>query len=238
MNPAKAKLYLIPTTLGEVDPLHCLPESVFSQINHIDHYLVENEKSARQALKKMGIKKPLPEIKLYLLDKNTKATQLKSLMQALADGHDMGVLSEAGCPGIADPGALAVEWAHAQGFQVVPMVGPSSILLALMASGFSGQKFAFHGYLPIDRNERIRSIKELEKMSAQLHQTQLFIETPYRNNHLLEDLLKQCQPSTRLAVAADITLPTEFIRSQTIAAWRKSVPDLHKRPALFLLFKD
>lgn len=235
MKSNSAKLFLVPATLGDVDPIASIPAAVFERINEIDDYLVENEKSARQYLKKLGIKKPLQKINLHLLDKRTAFADLSPMMQALVEGKNMGVLSEAGCPGIADPGALAVKWAHQNGFDVVPLTGPSSILLALMASGFNGQSFAFQGYLPIDRSDRIKKIKELEKLTQTQHQTQIFIETPYRNNHLIEDVLQHCQPHTKLCIAVDLTLSNEFVKSKTIAAWRQSKPDLHKRPAIFLL---
>lgn len=233
----KGKLYLIPTTLGEIDPISTVPSSVYQIINDIDIYLVENEKWARQYLKKLGIKKPLQEITLHVLNKHTDITELSTLMKTLLEGKNMGVISEAGCPGIADPGADAVKLAHQKNIQVIPLVGPSSILLALMASGFNGQSFAFQGYLPIDRNERIRRIKELEKLVQSQHQTQIFIETPYRNNHLFEDLLKNCSSTTLLCVAMDLTLPDEFIKTQSISDWKNKIPNLHKRPAIFLLYK-
>ncbi len=233
----KGKLYLIPTTLGEIEPLATIPAQVYSVINEVDEYLVENEKWARHYLKKLGIKKALPQITLHLLNKHTDSTQLSESMRCLLEGKNLGIISEAGCPGIADPGAEAVKWAHQKNIQVVPLVGPSSILLALMASGFNGQSFAFQGYLPIDRGERIKKIKALENIIQSQHQTQLFIETPFRNNHLLEDLLKHCASHTQLCVAVDISLPTEMIKTKSIAEWKKNIPDLHKRPAIFLLYK-
>ncbi len=233
----KGKLYLIPTTLGEIDPISTIPSSVYQIINEIDTYLVENEKWARQYLKKLGIKKPLQEISLFVLNKHTDITELSIAMNCLLEGKNVGIISEAGCPGIADPGAEAVKLAHQKNIQVVPLVGPSSILLALMASGFNGQSFAFQGYLPIDRNERNKRIKELEKLVQSQHQTQIFIETPFRNNHLLEDLLKNCSSTTMLCVAMDLTLPDEFIQTQSINDWKRKIPNLHKRPAIFLLYK-
>lgn len=237
MNNIKGKLYLIPTTLGDIEPLATIPVGVFTVINEIDDYLVENEKWARHYLKKLGIKKPLQEITLHLLNKHTDISLLSESMKCLNEGKNLGIISEAGCPGIADPGAEAVKLAHQKNIKVIPLVGPSSILLALMASGFNGQSFAFQGYLPIERNERVQKIKELEKIVHTQNQTQLFIETPFRNNHLVEDLLKNCNPQTLLCIAVDITLPSESIKTKSIAEWKKSVPDLHKRPAIFLLFK-
>ena len=237
MLSKKGKLYLIPTTLGEIDPIATIPAQVYSVINDIDEYLVENEKWARQYLKKLGIKKPLQEIILHPLNKHTDNTMLSLSMKCLSEGKNLGIISEAGCPGIADPGADAVKIAHQNNIEVVPLVGPSSILLALMASGFSGQSFAFHGYLPIERSERVKKIKDLEKLAVTQHQTQLFIETPFRNNHMMEDLLKHCQPQTLLCVAVDITLPTEMIKTKAVVEWKKNIPELHKRPAIFLLYK-
>jgi 16S rRNA (cytidine1402-2'-O)-methyltransferase len=237
MNNSKGKLFLIPTTLGEIDPISTIPAAVYAIINEIDEYLVENEKWARQYLKKLGIKKPLQEITLHVLDKHTDFNELKNTMLCLDNGKNLGVISEAGCPGIADPGAEAVKWAHQKNIQVIPLVGPSSILLALMASGFNGQSFAFQGYLPIDRAERIKKIKQLESFVYSQNQTQIFIETPYRNNHLLEDLLKHCQAQILLCIAVDLTLPSESVKTRTIDGWKKQAPNLHKRPAIFLLYK-
>mgnify|MGYP003594269223 CR=1 FL=1 len=237
MSNNSGTLYLIPTTLGEVDPIATIPAKVYAVINEIDEYFVENEKWARHYLKKLGIKKPLPEIKLHLLNKHTETSGLSECMKSLMEGKNMGIISEAGCPGIADPGAEVVKLAHQKNIKVIPLVGPSSLLLALMASGFNGQSFAFQGYLPIDRGERVRKIKELERIVQTQNQTQLFIETPFRNNHLLEDLLKNCAGQTLLCVAVDISLPTEMIKTKSIADWKKEIPDLHKRPCIFLLYK-
>jgi 16S rRNA (cytidine1402-2'-O)-methyltransferase len=230
-------LYLIPTTLGDTaETADVLPIKVNAVINTIDEYIVENEKSARHYLKKMGIQKPLPEIVLHPLNQHTPPTDISGYLKNLKAGKNIGVISEAGCPGVADPGAEVVRLAHEQNIKVVPLVGPSSILLALMASGFNGQSFCFHGYLPKERPDRIKKIKELERM-AQKGQTQLFIETPYRNMHLLEDLLANCDSRIRLCIACDVTLPSEFIKTKMIADWKKNVPDLNKRPAIFLMHK-
>ncbi len=233
----KGILYLIPTTLGEpTETADVLPIKINSIINQIDEYIVENEKSARHYLKKMGLQKPLQEIILHPLNQHTPAQEISGYLTALSQGKNIGVISEAGCPGIADPGAEVVAIAHERGIQVVPLVGPSSITLALMASGFNGQSFTFHGYLPKERGERIKKLKELEK-AAQKKQTQLFIETPYRNMHLLEDILSSCEGNTRLCIACDITLPSEFIKTKRIAEWKKQVPEIAKKPTIFLIYK-
>jgi 16S rRNA (cytidine1402-2'-O)-methyltransferase len=231
-------LFLIPTTLGDTaETAEVLPIKVNEVINTIDEYIVENEKSARHFLKKMGIKKPLQEIILHPLNQHTPQQEITGYLKSLLDGKNMGVISEAGCPGVADPGAEVVRLAHEKDIKVVPLVGPSSILLALMASGFNGQSFCFHGYLPKERADRIKKIKELEKAVQQKNQTQLFIETPYRNMHLLEDLVAGCDPQTKLCIACDITLPSEFIKTKYMGAWKKNLPDLNKRPAIFLMYK-
>ena len=230
-------LYLIPTTLGDTaETADVLPVKINTIINSIDEYIVENEKSARQYLKKMGLQKPLQEIILHPLNQHTAPQEISGYLNGIATGKNIGVLSEAGCPGVADPGAEVVAIAHERNILVVPLVGPSSILLSLMASGFNGQSFTFHGYLPKERSERIKKIKELEK-AAQKKQTQLFIETPYRNMHLLEDLVNCCDSNTRLCIACDITLPTEFIKTKRIAEWKKQLPDINKKPTIFLIYK-
>jgi 16S rRNA (cytidine1402-2'-O)-methyltransferase len=234
----KGKIYLIPTTLGDTsETLEVIPAKVNELINTIDEYIVENEKTARHYLKKAGIKKPLPEILLHPLNQHTAPQDISGYLKNIFEGKSIGIISEAGCPGVADPGAEVVRIAHEKNIQVIPLVGPSSILLSLMASGFNGQHFTFNGYLPKERNERIKKIKDLEKFAVQRNQTQLFIETPYRNMHLLEDLLSQCDKQTKLCIACDITLSTEFIQTKTILDWKKSLPDLNKRPAIFLLGK-
>jgi 16S rRNA (cytidine1402-2'-O)-methyltransferase len=232
-------LYLIPTTLGDTaETADVLPVKVNAVINTIDEYIVENEKSARHYLKKMGIKKPLPEIILHPLNQHTESQEIASYLNSIHLGKNIGVISEAGCPGVADPGADVVKLAHEKNITVVPLVGPSSILLSLMASGFNGQNFAFNGYLPKERSERIKKIKELERLATVRNQTQLFIETPYRNTHLLEDIVANCEKQTKLCIACDVTLPSEFIKTKSISEWKKELPDINKRPTIFLLNKS
>ena len=229
-------LYLIPTTLGDTaEVADVIPIKVNQIINTIDEYIVENEKSARHYLKKTGIQKPLQEIILHPLNQHTPAKDISTYLNSISQGKNIGIISEAGCPGIADPGADVVKLAHEKNIKVVPLVGPSSILLSLMASGFNGQNFAFNGYLPKEKSERIKKIKELEKLAIQKKQTQLFIETPYRNIHLLEDILANCGNQTKLCIACDISLPTEYIKTKSIFDWRKQLPDINKKPTIFLI---
>ncbi len=229
------KLYLIPTTLGDNEPLEVLPISIKRTIEEIDHYIVENEKTARHFIKKISSKKSQPSLDINLLNKFTEAEIIPTFLDPCFKGFNVGILSEAGCPGIADPGADIVRIAHQKGIQVVPLVGPSSILLALMASGLNGQSFAFNGYLPIETGERKRSIKKYEKLSRENNQSQIFIETPYRNDKLLAELTKTLSPQTFICIACDITLPTEFIATKTALEWQKTTVDLHKRPTIFIL---
>lgn len=234
-NNNLGKLYLIPTTLGDNEPLEVLPLSVKAIIERIDHYVVENEKTARHFIKKISSKKSQPSLHIRLLNKFTEPDELASFLNPCLEGFHVGILSEAGCPGIADPGADLVHIAHKKGIQVVPMVGPSSILLALMASGMNGQSFAFNGYLPIESGERKATIKKLEKLSREHQQSQIFIETPYRNDKLLAELLKSLAPHTSICIACDITLPTELIATKTVQEWRNTTVDLHKRPTIFII---
>lgn len=229
-------LYLIPVPLADDAAAKSFTPYLTDTINSIKEYIVENEKTARKFLKQAGLKTPQSELVIHDYGKHNRDSGLKDFFKGLMAGNDVGLMSEAGCPGIADPGADIVAEAHRKGITVVPLVGPSSILLALMASGFNGQSFTFHGYLPIDKADRTRRIKELETAAERNKQTQLFIETPFRNDSMLQEVLKSCKPTTRLCIACDITAPTEFIKTQTIAAWQKQVPDLRKRPAIFLLF--
>ncbi|MGO4918944.1 SAM-dependent methyltransferase [Maribacter spongiicola] len=234
-NGKIGKVYLIPTTLGDMPPLEVLPISIKQTIEKLDHYIVENEKTARHFIKKISPRKSQPSLKLFALNKFTLAEEIPSFLNPCLEGYDVGILSEAGCPGIADPGAAVVKIAHDKNIQVIPLVGPSSILLALMASGMNGQNFAFNGYLPIDGADRKKHIKNLERRSKEEDQSQVFIETPYRNNKMLEELIKTLAPSTRICVAADITLPTEYIKTKTAINWKTENVDLHKRPAIFII---
>jgi len=231
------KLYLIPTTLGEMNPEDVLPQTIKRSIDFIDHYIVENEKTARRFIKSVYPEKKQPELKISVLNKHTETSEHHAFIQPLLEGQHIGLMSEAGCPGVADPGAAIVKLAHEKGIQVVPLVGPSSILLAIMASGMNGQSFAFNGYLPIDKSDKKQALKNFEKLSSDKNQSQLFIETPYRNNKLFEDLMQTLQPGTHLCIACDITLPTEFIKTRTVNEWKKNKADLHNRPCIFIIHK-
>ncbi len=236
-NPL-GKLFLIPTTLGDNNPLEVLPIKVKQIIDQIDTFIVENDKTARHFIKRISPEKSQPALKMFHLNKHTDAADLPTFLEPCLNGVNVGLLSEAGCPGIADPGADVVKIAHQKNIKVVPLVGPSSILMALMGSGMNGQRFAFNGYLPIDKGERKSEIKRLERLSFEQDQSQLFIETPYRNNKMLEDLCSVLDQNTNICVACDITLPTEFIKTQTASQWKKNSVDLHKRPTLFILHKS
>lgn len=238
MNNAKGKLYLIPTRLGDNAPLEVLPISIKRIIENVDYYIVENEKTARRFIKKISSGKSQASLKINILNKFTKETELPDYLNPCLEGNNVGLLSEAGCPAIADPGAEIVKIAHQKEIQVVPLVGPSSILLALMSSGMNGQSFAFNGYLPIEKSERKSALKQLEQLSFEKKQTQIFIETPYRNNKMLQDICASLNEHTRVCVACDITLPTEYIKTQTVKGWKRTAVDLHKRPAIFIVQKD
>lgn len=236
-TPLKGKLYLIPTTLGENNPDDVLPQTVKRVIDFIGTYIVENEKTARKFIKAIHPEKVQADLKISLLNKRTEATEHKAMLSPCLNGENIGLMSEAGCPGVADPGAVIVKLAHENGIQVVPLVGPSSILLAMMASGMNGQSFAFNGYLPIDKGEKKSALKSFENLSNSKNQSQIFIETPYRNNKLMEDLVQTLQPNTLLCIAADITLPTEYIKTLRVADWKKTKVDLHNRPTIFIIHK-
>ncbi len=238
MQNALGKLYLIPTTLGDnANPLEVLPISIKNTIEHLNTFIVENEKTARRFIKKITPEKAQPSLKIFHLNKFTEASDLPTFLEPCLQGIDVGLLSEAGCPSVADPGSDIVKIAHLQNIQVVPLVGPSSILLALMSSGMNGQGFAFNGYLPIDKHERKHELKRLERLSSDHNQSQIFIETPYRNNKMLDDICNTLSPSTLVCIACDITLPSEFIKTKTASEWRKNTEDLHKRPSIFIIHK-
>lgn len=229
-------LYLIPVTLGD-DNIHAvLPPNVIAQTQKLEHFVVENEKSARQFLSLIKPLKPIRELQLELLNEHTDDKTLPNLLKPLLAGHDVGLMSEAGCPAVADPGAKLVALAHQKGIRVTPLVGPSAILLALMASGLNGQQFAFLGYLPVDKAARTLKLKEIEKRSQTHKETQIFIETPYRNQQMLEALLNTCNANTRLCIACHVSSPDETIVTKRISEWKQStLPDLHKKPTVFLL---
>jgi 16S rRNA (cytidine1402-2'-O)-methyltransferase len=229
-------LYLIPCTLGDSPVEQVLPTHVINIARQLSYFVVEQTKTARQFLSALKPDQPIQSLHFASLNQHTAASELEALLSPLLAGHDLGVISEAGCPGIADPGADLVNLAHRKGIRVVPLVGPSSILLALMASGLNGQCFAFQGYLPIEDAERKKAITALEAESAKRNQTQMFIETPYRNERMFNALLATCRPQTLLCVATDVTLASEEITTLGIAQWkRRPAPDLNKRPSLFLL---
>lgn len=230
-------LYLIPTTLGNTPENNTIPEYTLQVLRSLDVLMVENIRSASSFLQWVGDTIPEYEIEFYPLNKNTPDQEIFSFLRPLKQGKNAGILSEAGAPAVADPGAKLVKMAHQNGIKVVPLVGPSSILLALMASGFNGQEFAFHGYLPMDQNKRKSMISQLEGESRRHDRTQIFMEAPYRNNELLKDIMDTCSTATRLCTATDITLPSEEIISKHISDWQSSkLPDLHKRPTIFMLY--
>jgi 16S rRNA (cytidine1402-2'-O)-methyltransferase len=230
------KLYLIPTTLGDGDLDRVIPQPVQGIIRSLDTFIVEHPKTARLFLKQVGTAIPVQEIRMLTLDEHTKPRDLLDLLQPVLLGKDVGLMSEAGCPAVADPGANLVRLAHEKNVRVVPLVGPSSILLALMGSGLSGQCFAFQGYVPVEKEARRKRIAELESESRNKGQTQIFIEAPYRNQQLLQAIVEACDKNTRLCVATDLTLATEDISTRTVGEWRNNQPDINKRPSIFLLY--
>jgi 16S rRNA (cytidine1402-2'-O)-methyltransferase len=234
MTPGR--LYLIPVSLGEDAPLTLIPEETRKIASRLRSFIAEEPKNARRFLKSLGLATPLQEIEFLSLNEHTPSENLPRLILPLLEGKSMGLMSDAGCPAVADPGAELVRLAHEHGVTVVPLPGPSAILLALMASGLNGQRFAFRGYLPAEKASRMAKIRELERDSKARDETEIFIETPYRNQHLFESLLETCRQQTRLCVALDLTLETEFIRTITIAEWSAKPPELGKRPAVFLLY--
>lgn len=230
-------LYLLPVTLGDTSVGKVLPAYNKEIIVEIKHFIVEDVRSARRFLKKVESQINIDELTFYPLNKHTSPEAISGYLKPLMEGLPMGVISEAGCPAVADPGADVVAIAQRKGLKVVPLVGPSSIILSVMGSGFNGQSFAFHGYLPIEPGERTKHLKELEARIYAEHQTQLFIETPYRNNKMMEEILKTCRPQTKLCIAANITCEGEYIRTKTVKEWKGNLPDLNKIPCIFLLYK-
>ena len=233
----RGTLFLITVPLAEKEMQKSFTPFLIDTINVIKTYIVENEKTARKFLKEAGIKTPQSDLLIHDYGKHKRGNSLVPYFTQLMSGIDVGLMSEAGCPGVADPGAEIVAEAHKRGIKVVPLVGPNSMIQAIMASGLSGQSFAFHGYLPIDKVERAKRIKELEVLSVKHKQTQLFMETPFRNNHLLDDVLKNCQSGTQLCIASNINGEEEFIKTMSVGMWKSQRIDLHKKPTVFLLFK-
>ena len=228
-------LYLIPSPLGDNDPKEVIPVPVLEMVTHIKHFVVEEVRTARRYLSKAGLKGRVEELNVYELNEHTKPQDVEKYVKILLDGNDVGLISEAGLPAVADPGALLVKLAHNHSVKVKPFVGPSSLMLALMASGLNGQCFAFTGYLPVKTEERKSKIKLIEKVSMQLSQTQIIIETPYRNDQLFKDIIAACGNNTRVCIAADITLPTETIITKSVASWKKNLIEIGKRPCVFLI---
>ncbi len=230
-------LYLLPSTLGDTPISNVLPAANVEVITQIKYFIVENIRSARRFLKKVDHNIDIDTLTFYTLDEHTLPKDIHDYLKPLEEGNPMGVISEAGCPVVADPGSLVVELAQKKNLKVIPMVGPSSIILSVMASGFNGQSFTFYGYLPIEPDKRAAAIRTLETRAYKENQTQLFIETPYRNIKMLEEILHVCRPDTRLCIATDITCENEYIRTKTIKEWKKQLPDINKRPTIFLIYK-
>lgn len=237
MTDIQPSLFLIPVTLGETDIEKVLPPYNKEIILQIKYFIVENIRSARRFLKKVDSSINIDDLTFYELNKHTKPEQIEGYLNPLSNGFHIGIISEAGCPAIADPGSDIVAIAQRKNYKTVPLVGPSSILLSLMASGFNGQSFAFQGYLPVDGSERIKKIKQLENFIYHEHQTQIFIETPYRNLKLVEDILKHCTPTTKLCIAMNITCENEYIKTLPVKQWQKQLPDMDKQLCIFLLYK-
>lgn len=231
----KGKLYLIPTPLGDNDPAEVLPGSVMEKACSLNVFVVEETRTARRFLSRYGLKGRIGELEFHELNEHSSAADIEALGALFDSGDDVGLLSEAGLPAVADPGAELVALCHRRGIEVVPLVGPSSLMLALMASGLNGQSFAFCGYVPAKTEERRSALKALEKQSAAARRSQIIIETPYRNDSLLADMLQTLAPRTRLCIAADITLPSQYIRTDSIAGWRGHVPVIGKRPCVFII---
>ncbi|MBS7301600.1 MAG: SAM-dependent methyltransferase [Bacteroidales bacterium] len=234
---SKGKLYLIPSPLGDNDPAEVIPGPTLELLKRISTYVVEEARTVRRYLSRAGLKGHIEELRMVELNEHSTSEEVEAMLSLFDDGCDVGLISEAGLPAVADPGAALVELCHRKGIEVVPQVGPSSLMLALMGSGLNGQSFAFRGYLPAKTDERRTAIREVERISGSLHQTQIFIETPYRNDSLLADLLQCLNPSTRLCIAADLTLESQTILSKSVGEWKKSGFTVGKRPCVFLILK-
>jgi len=231
-----AKLFLIPSPLGDNDPLEVIPAPVLKVLEGVEHYAVEEIRTARRYLSRAGLKGKIETLHFYEINEHSTQEDIEAIYKVLASGCNMALISEAGLPAVADPGAKLVALAHKGGVEVVPYVGPSSLMLALMASGMNGQRFAFHGYLPVKPDQRREALRGLEKRSSSLDESEILIETPYRNDAMLSDIISVCRPSTRVCVAADITLPTQFIRTRTAAQWKKDPVIIGKRPCVFIIY--
>ena len=231
----KGQLYLSPSPLGDNDPAEVIPAPVLERLRGLKTFVVEEVRTARRYLSRAGLKGQIEGLEFHVLNEHTPEAEVEALSSLFDGGQDVGLITEAGLPAVADPGSALVALCHRRGIRVVPFVGPSSLMMALMASGLNGQSFAFLGYLPAKTDERRNAIRNIEKQSAARHQTQIFIETPYRNDAMLEDLLHICAPGTRLCIAADITLPDETIRTRTVAQWRKEPLTIGKRPCVFMI---
>jgi 16S rRNA (cytidine1402-2'-O)-methyltransferase len=234
-NIMPGTLYLIPVTLGDSPVQQVIPAYVLEMLNRLDHFIVEDLRSSRRYLKRAGVARAIDDLSFYLLNEHTDDQALEELLEVLTTGYDAGLLSEAGVPAVADPGSGLVALAHRHGIRVVPLSGPSSILMALMASGMNGQSFRFHGYLPVKKPQRLMSLRKIEKTALETGETQIFMETPYRNMSLLGDITGSCRDNTLLCIAADISLDSEYIKTKAVSEWKKELPDIHKRPAVFLL---
>ena len=237
INKMDIALYLLPVTLGNTPLNNVLPQYNAAVISSIRHFIVEDVRSARRFLRAVDAQFDIDGSQFFELNKHTSPADIAGYLKPLQEGKPMGVISEAGCPAVADPGADVVAIAQRKGLKVVPLVGPSSIILSVMASGFNGQSFAFHGYLPIKPEERAKTLRKLEQRVYNEGQTQLFIETPYRNGKMIEDILKICRPQTKLCIAANLTCADEFVRTRTVKDWKGRVPDLSKIPCIFLIYK-
>jgi 16S rRNA (cytidine1402-2'-O)-methyltransferase len=232
---AYGKLYLIPNFLADDNPDTFLAQYVRENVHHIRHFIVETEKDARALIKRLQIATPQNELQLFLWNEHSNKSDVSDLLKALENGMDAGIITDAGLPCVADPGSEVVALAHQKNIEVIPLPGASSILMALMGSGMSGQSFTFHGYLPIDKIQRAKKIKELEADARKKNQSQIFMEAPYRNNQLLEDILKNCDSNTRLCVAMNISAANQFIKTQTVKQWPSTKVDLHKKPVIFII---